>query len=234
MHLGDVTGTAPAPAAITVTDTILGKPPKRKPAPKGRKKRPAAKKARPRKPIPVPELPLQQGLIEMATVGAESFSWVILMLAGLAVVGGLAFGAWSQRPIPSYSSDAVALDTPLDVAFTIQNTSPWFPIRHLKLSCLLMQPGMTNMPAIPASDLHLPADNASTLPPDGSATFKCPFRAALGGSGDYQLNAALRSNVFFRMEYDLPVVGSLRVTDERGPYALDTRLLPPRWTAKTP
>ncbi|MBV8393072.1 MAG: hypothetical protein JOY81_07800 [Alphaproteobacteria bacterium] len=168
----------------------------------------------------------------MATIGAESASWVILSLAGLATMAGLAYGAWSLRPTPSYSSDAVAMDTPFDVTFTIENTSPWFPIRNMKLTCALMESGTSNMPTVSASDLRLPGDSASTLPPDASASFKCPFRSLLGGSNDYQLNLALRSSLFFRIEYDLPVIGSVRVTEERGPYALDTRRLPPRWTAK--
>ena len=41
------------------------------------------------------------------------------------------------------------------------------------------------------------------------------------------------AEIYFRVEYDLPVVGSFRLTDNRGPFILNTRLLPPRWTGKT-
>ena len=65
-----------------------------------------------------------------------------------------------------------------------------------------------------------------------SATFTCPFRSVLGGSANDDLDVALRSEIYFRSEYDLPVVGSLPLADNRGPFILNTRLLPPRWTAK--
>jgi hypothetical protein len=169
----------------------------------------------------------------MATIGAESFSWLVLAFASLAIVAGLAYGVWSLRPLPSYSSDAVALDTPLDVTFTVENTG-WFPLRRMKLTCILMQPGTSDMPTVAASDLRLPEGSSSVLQPDASATFKCPFRAMLGGSNDHQLSVASRSDIFFRVQYDAPFVESLRLTDERGPYFLNTHLLPPRWTAKAP
>ena len=36
--------------------------------------------------------------------------------------------------------------------------------------------------------------------------------------------------IYFRSQYDLPLIGSLRVTDDSAHFFLNTRVLPPRWT----
>ena len=64
------------------------------------------------------------------------------------------------------------------------------------------------------------------------ATFKCPFRALLKGSSNDELGVALRSEIYFQSEYDLPLLHSFRTTASNGPFVLNTTLLPPRWTAK--
>ena len=76
------------------------------------------------------------------------------------------------------------------------------------------------------------AGTAAQLEPGALATFKCPFRTILRGTADDELGIALRSEIYFRSTYDLPLLGSLRLTDFRGPFVLNTRLLPPRWSAK--
>ena len=66
-------------------------PPKRKPTRRSNKGRPTPKRSRSRRQPHVIELPLRQGLLEMATIGAHSFLWVVLAAATVAVAVGLIF-----------------------------------------------------------------------------------------------------------------------------------------------
>jgi hypothetical protein len=203
---------------------------KRKPARRAKKGRRAGSRPRPRQQPQIIEPPLQQGLLEMATIGAQSFIWVVLAAATVAAVAGAAFVVWSLRPVPAYSSEAVEVGTPFDVTFRVENTSPWFPLAHLGIRCVLLHGGAPDIPEIKATDVRFPASNPSGLGPGESATFRCPISAALGGTTSDELGVAARAEIYFRSEYDLPVVGSFRLTDNRGPFFLNTRLLPPRWT----
>jgi hypothetical protein len=191
---------------------------KRKASSAGTRRRPAARR-------PAPEPPLQQGLVELATMGAQSFLWVFFTMAILAAVAGLAFLAWTMRPVPTYLSEGVEIGSPFDATFRVENANPWFPLARLSISCVLMYAGEPDIPPIAASN------GPSHLAPGESAAFKCPFRTALRG-GKLDLDTALRSEISFRSTYDLPLVGSVRLTDHRGPFILNTRILPPRWTGK--
>jgi hypothetical protein len=192
---------------------------KRKPAGRGRKNSPAAKtssRSR-RQPAAVTELPLQQGLVEMATVGAQSFLWLVTVVVVFAALAGGAFGIWSLRPLPAYSSERVTAGSAFQATFRVENVSRWFPLSHLRIHCALTRyetPDMVEASRIP-----------DRLEPGQSATFTCAFPAA-------DLDVALRSEIYFRSEYDAPVLSSFRISNNGGPFVLDTRLLPPRWTAK--
>ena len=196
---------------------------KRKPATRGRKGSAAAKApARSRtRPALVAEPPLQQGLVEMATVGAQSFLWLVTVVVTVAALAAAAFGIWSLRPLPAYWSERVRAGSPFEATFRVQNASEWFPLSHLKIRCVLTGVDASNMPPVDADTSQIPA----RIEPGTHATFTCPFQAA-------DLDVALRSELYFRSEYDLPVIGAFRITDNQGPFALDTRALPPRWTAK--
>lgn len=194
---------------------------KRKPATRGRKSSPAGK-APPRsrrRPALVAEPPLQQGLLEMATVGAQSFVWLATVVMFFAALAAAAFGVWSLRPLPAYSSDRVTAGSAFQATFRVENVSAWFPLSHLTIHCALTSYETPDMVA--ADQSRIP----DRLEPGQSATFTCPFPAA-------DLDVALRSEIYFRSEYDLPVLGSFRLANNGGPFVLDTRLLPPRWTAK--
>jgi hypothetical protein len=198
---------------------------KRKPAGRGRKSSPAAKgpsRSRER-PTLVAEPPLQQGLLEMATVGAQSLLWLTMVVAILAALAGAAFGIWSLRPVPVYLAERVKAGSPFAVTFWVENGSTWFPLSHLKIHCALARLETLEMPPVEADMSRIP----ERLEPGQSATFTCPFR---GTSDD--LDVALRTELYLRSEYDEPVFGAFRLTDTRGPLVLNTRLLPPRWTAK--
>jgi hypothetical protein len=205
-------------------------PPKRKPARRGRKSSPAAKRPRAPTRSPVAELPLQQGLLEMATIGTQSALWLVMAAAIIAALAGVAFGVWSFRPIPEYSSEGVTAGSPFDVTFRVENASAWFPLSHLRISCVLVRPAAPDMPPVEANGLRA----SSGLGPGESTSFTCPVRIALGSSTNDDLDVALRSEIYFRSEYDVPVAGSfsIRLADDRGPFVLNTRILPPRWTAR--
>ena len=49
----------------------------------------------------------------MATIGAQSFLWVVLAAATVAALAGSAFAVWSQRPVPAYSSEGVEVGSHL-------------------------------------------------------------------------------------------------------------------------
>jgi hypothetical protein len=199
---------------------------KRKPAGRGRKNSPAARGPRSRRrSAVVADPPLQQGLLEMATVGAQSFLWLATVVAIFAALAGAAFGIWSLRPLPAYSSERVTAGSAFKATFRVENASAWFPLSRLRIHCALTSFETPDM--VEADHSRIPA----RLEPGEAATFTCPFRAA-GASINDDLDVALRSEIYFRSEYDLPVLGSFRLTNNGGPFVLDTRLLPPRWTAK--
>jgi len=199
----------------------------------GKRNPPTARRSRsqrrPRAIEPPPSL--QQGLIELASDGAQSFLWVGVTLTIIAAIAAAAFGIWSLRPIPSYASEGVEAGSPFGVTFRIENTNAWFPMSNLRIRCVLAHGGASEMPPVEASDLRFPGAT-SVLEPGQSATFKCPFRALPGSANGDELGVALRSEIYFRSEYDLPVVRSFRVTNNKGPFILNTRFLPPRWTGK--
>src|SRR5689334_7316423 len=199
----------------------------------GKRNPPTARRSRsqrrPRAIEPPPSL--QQGLIELASDGAQSFLWVGVTLTIIAAIAAAAFGIWSLRPIPSYSSEGVEAGSPFAVTFRIENTNAWFPMSNLRIRCVLAHGGAPEMPSVEASDLRFPGGTPN-LEPGQSATFKCPFRALPGSAGSDEPGVALRSEIYFRSDYDLQVVRSFRVTTNNGPFILNTRFLPPRWTGK--
>jgi len=201
-------------------------PPKRKSTRRSTKSGP---RTRQRQPYGT-ELPLEQGLVEMATIGAQSVLWLVLVIAAMAAVAGGAFIAWSMRPVPVYLSERVKTGSPFDVEFWIENSSTWFSMSHLSISCALVYSGAPNLPPTPASEVRLPG-NPTALAPGEMAIFKCPFPAALRGTDE--LNVATRGEIYFRIIYDMPVFGWFRLTDDRGPFVLNTKLLPPRWTGRS-
>jgi hypothetical protein len=200
---------------------------KRKPAKRGRKKSPATRGPGPRRQSPalVADLPVRQGLIEMATIGAQSFLWLTTLVTIAAALVGVGFAIWSLRPVPSYYSARVTIGSAFAVNFRVENKSSWFPIAHLKIRCAVDGIDAPDMPPVEADVSQIP----ERLEPSAEAIFTCPFRAA-------DPEVAQRSELWFRSEYDLPlsipVLGRLRLSDYGGPYVLDTKLLPPRWTAK--
>jgi hypothetical protein len=206
---------------------------KRKPARRGKKNSPAAQgpgkglRSGRRSPV-VAEPPLQQGLLAMARIGAQSLLWLATVVAIIAGLAGAAFGIWSLRPVPAYSSERVTAGSAFEATFRVENASAWFPLSHLTIRCALGRPETSDTPPVDADKSRIPA----RLEPGERATFTCPFRAVAGGTTNDDLDVALRSEIYFRSEYDVPVIGSFRLTDNRGPFVLDTRLLPPRWTAK--
>jgi hypothetical protein len=205
---------------------------KRKAAGKNKKPRPRARSSRRRAQPYVSEIPLQRGLREFAIEGAHSMMWVTLAFAAVAVAAGFAFAAWSLRPVPEYTSEAVESGSPFDAVFRVKNASEWLPLSHPNVSCMLMHAGAPNLPMVPANDLQLPSEPYSQLGPGASATFRCPLRAAFRGVLADNLGTALGAELFFRISYDMPFGSSWRLTADRGPFVLNTKLLPPRWVAK--
>jgi len=196
---------------------------KRKPARRGKKSPRKGKSTRGRQPVPAlpPDVSLQRGFIEVATVGGQAFLWFAKLIVSVAVLGGIGYAVWSLRPLPAYSSDEVKVGSAFATTFHVENTSPWFPLAHLTIRCVVDGVDAPDMPSIGADVSQVPP----RLEPGQQASFTCPFHA-----GDPEV--AQRSSLYFRSSYDLPGYDRIRLHDNRGPFVINTRLLPPRWTPK--
>jgi hypothetical protein len=203
---------------------------KRKPAKRGSKKAPArTPRSRGQSPALASELarelPVRQGLVEMATIGAQSFLWLTTLITIAAALVGVGFAIWSLRPVPSYYSARVTIGSAFAVNFRAENKSPWFAISHLKIRCMVDGVDARDLPPVEADVSRIP----ERLEPGTEAIFTCPFRAA-------DPEVAQRSELWFRSEYvlplSIPLLGQVRLSNTSGPYVLDMKLLPPRWTAK--
>jgi len=201
--------------------------------------KPRARKQAPRatgpKPLPPPTSTLQQELRAMAYSGAQSLQSLIVFLAVLVVIAGVGIGAWSMRPVPGYASEEQKAGSPFDATFTAENTNPWFAMKGLKLACVLdhVRASGREPTLIEATDVRFPAGAGTELKPGESATFKCPFRALFGLpplNEDY--GVVQRAQIYFHASYELPFIGTIRLSDNSVPFFLNTRLLPPRWTSK--
>lgn len=171
----------------------------------------------------------------MAHSGAQWLQSTIVFLAVLVVIAGAILVAWSIRPVPTYSSEEQKAGSPFDATFTAENTNLWLPMKGLKLNCVLdhVRASGREPTLIEATDVRFPAGSAAELKPGESASFKCPFRALFGLpplNEDYSV--VHRAQIYFRASYELPFFGSIRLSDNSVPFALNTRLLPPRWTSK--
>ncbi len=172
----------------------------------------------------------------LARGGARSIQQAVLALLVIGLLVGVAFGAWSLRPTPSYASGDVTVGSPFDVTFRVENKNPWFALSNLKISCVVAHVRASGMEPtmIGATDVRFPAGGASGLEPGETGTFTCPFRTLIGHPINDDPGVAQRSEIYFRATYDLPLLGSFRITDNSAHFILNTRLLPPRWTGKPP
>jgi hypothetical protein len=181
-----------------------------------------------------PPLTLQQELLLMVRSGLRSARQMVMALVVLVLLAGMALGVWSLRPTPSYSSEDLTAGSPFDVTFRVENKSPWFALANLKISCVLAHVRASGIPPtlIGANDVRFQAGNGSGLEPGESATFTCPFRTLIGHAINDDPAIAQRAEIYFRGQYDVPLLGSLRMSDNSVPFFLNTRVLPPRWTSK--
>ncbi len=186
------------------------------------------------RPPPPPTSTLKQELMVMARDGAQSLERLFMTLIVLMVMAGAAFGAWSLRPVPSYTSDEVKDGSPFDVTFTVENKDSWFALANLKVGCVLDHVRASGLPPtlLEATDVRFCSRTGTGLEPGESATFTCPFRSLIGHPINDDPGIAQRSEIYFQAKYDVPLIGSIRLTDNSTPFFLNTRLLPPRWTKK--
>lgn len=204
--------------------------------------RPAPRARRPARPaLPPPSLRLE--LLAMARGGARWLLGLGVTLFVLAGLAGLGAGVWSLRPTPVFSSEAAEEGSPFDTLFKAENTSTWLPLANLKLSCVLAHVRAAGIEPtiVEAEAVTLPAGPAAAeirgLPPGGTATFRCPFRALIGHPINQDVEVAKRAEIYFRATYDVPLLrpllgesfAFLRIPDDSGHFFLDRRLLPPRW-----
>lgn len=179
-------------------------------------------------------MPFDQELLQLARGAAGTLQRAFLTVVVLTAIAGAAAGLWALRPVPSFSSEDVAEGSPFDVTFKIRNGNAWLPLSNLKIWCVLAQVRAVAIPptAVDATNLQLPGTDESGLRPGEAGTFTCPFRTVLEQSTFDDAGTARRAEIYFRSEYDLPLVGSPRLTHNSPHFVLDTHLLPPRWTRK--
>jgi hypothetical protein len=206
----------------------------RKRAPTGPPKTPARRAAKKPPPLPPPTVPLEQELMHLARGAASTVKrWVIGLLV-LFVVATLAAALWSLRPVPSFASDDVTAGSPFDVTFKVENDNAWLPIHNLRIYCVLAQ--VRALPIEPtiveAANLRLGGTLAGGLASGASGSFTCPLRSTLGQADRDDAGVVQRAEIYFRSRYDLPLIGSIRLTENSPLFILNTRLIPPRWTMK--
>jgi len=204
------------------------KQPRERPAARARPKA----QRRPRAPKP-PPLTLEQELKLVARSGAQLLrQWLIGALA-IGVIAGVAFGIWSIRPTPSYSSEELVTGSPFDVTFKMENASPWFPLSALRIHCIVAHIRASGLPPtiVEAKNVQFPSPSVASLEPGASATFTCPFRTLIGHPINSDPDIVRRSEIYFRAEYEVPYLPSIRITDNSTHFFFDTHFLPPRWVA---
>jgi hypothetical protein len=206
----------------------------RKRAPTGPTKATPPRRAA-KKPIPPPPtVPLDQELLHLARGAAGSVKRAVIGLLVLFIIATIAAALWSLRPVPSFASDDVTAGSPFDVTFKVGNDNPWLPLNNLRIYCVLAQ--VRALPIEPtiveAASLRLGGTLPGGLQAGASGSFTCPLRGTLGQADRDDAAVAQRTEIYFRSRYDLPLFGSLRLTENSPNYILNTRLIPPRWTLK--
>lgn len=208
----------------------------RKAAPRQRSSAPAPRptRRRPPQPPPPPAIPLEQELLQLAKGAARTLQRVLLTLLALFVIISMAAALWSLRPTPTFSSEDVMTGSPFDVTFRVENRDSWFALSDLTLFCVLAEVRASTIAPqiVEAANVRFSGKQADTLEPGESAAFTCPFRAVLSPADRDDAGIPQRAEIYFRSQYDLPLIGSLRLTDNSERFTLNTRLLPPRWTTK--
>jgi hypothetical protein len=208
------------------------KAPGQHPPARARAKTPKRKRA----PAPPPPIPLQQQLLVFGREGASAFRQVFLVVALIAAIAAVAFGVWSIRPTPAYSSEGLTTGSPFDLTFKVENESPWFALSNLGISCIVDHIRASGLPPtrVEAEDVRFPAGHGATLDPGESATFTCPFRALIGHPINNDPDIVRRSEIYFHAEYDVPFWRAFRIPDNSVHFFFDTRPIPPRWVATRP
>lgn len=204
------------------------KPPRERAAARAKPKAPRRSRA----PKP-PPLTLEQELKLVARDGVQMLrQWLIGALV-MAVIAGISFGIWSVRPTPTYSSEELVTGSPFDVTFKMENESPWFPLSTVRIHCIVAHIRASGLPAtiVEATNVRFPSPSAASLQPGESATFTCPFRSLIGHPINSDPDIVRRSEIYFRAEYEVPYLSSIRMTDNSAHFFFNTHLLPPRWVA---
>jgi len=183
-----------------------------------------------RPPLPPPSL--KRELLQIASTEARFLRRALSSAVVLAAITAAGWGVWSLRPMPSYTSGEVEVGSPFDVSFQMENTNPWLPMANLRLACVLDHVRASGLPPalVEATNVRF-AGVGTTLQPGERATFTCPFRALIGHPINEDAGVAQRAEIYFRVRYDEPLLGKFQIADNSAPFFLNTRLLPPRWTA---
>jgi hypothetical protein len=192
------------------------------------------RKSKKKKPSLPPPPTLRQELLMMARGAARTVQHAFLTLVVLGLIAGVAFAAWSLRPIPAFSAEDLTVGSPFDVTFRAENSNPWFAMAKLRITCVVAEVRASAMPpaAVEATDVRFPAGTPSGLAPGEAATFRCPFRSLIGHPINDDPAVAQRAEIYFRSEYDLELFRSFRLSDNSAHFGLDMRFLPPRWVRK--
>ena len=202
--------------------------------PPKRKRRP---KAAALPPAPPPGA-LEQELLQLARGAGRTLQRIAVSVFVLAALAGMAAGVWALRPVPTFSSDEVVTGSAFDVPFTVENKDSWFALANLKIVCVLAEVRASTISplSVEATNVRFPANQANqgsgSLQPGESGTFTCPIRAALAPQDQDDRGVPQRAEIYFRSRYDVPLIGSLRITNDSERFILNTRLLPPRWTPR--
>jgi hypothetical protein len=134
---------------------------------------------------------------------------------------------WPTTPVfsPGFPSSGFAFDVP----FTIANKSVLFPLKHLQISCGMVDIRLSNGLAITGIDVTASGAEGSSLGPSTSASYTCPLKRLIGSGVTIQAAA-----IDFTTKYDSRWPFMSRSESRTDPFTLNTETTPPQWTSGTP
>lgn len=153
--------------------------------------------------------------------------WLTVALIGLlASIRGLVGPYWPT--VPTFSPGYPSRSSPLDIPFEVTNESVVFPVKNLKIRCLLLRVFAEDGLQIVRTQVY---DNiASRLLPDESRSYRCKFSGAIS-LGPRQFTMV---QIQFLTEYQSILPWKTRTQSVSDAFTLDLRTDPPQWTRGTP
>lgn len=169
--------------------------------------------------------------------GGKAF-WFINAMIGL-VSGMMSIWGPIWPTEPAFSPGEPSFGQPLDIPFSVTNTSALFNIGNLKIGCVLIDVRISDQSGANAyiEGTTVSVDAISSLTPRETRSYTCPFQTTLyphlrpfGVSSEHKV---IYARIVFDSQYDR-IYGLLEATARSDIFTLDTKTIPPQWTHGAP